>query len=250
MSDFCVEQEENFVYLKEGSEKIGGINPRDINATPEDIITAFNTINYQLTQEAIKEIIQRVHTQGNIIGFERTLLMFCYFCKTIVDNNGEGITNVVNSLKRHINYDNNYDNILHDIFVVEIGSKYADKKKIKINISKKEKGYDFCIDEFKCECKIRLGYLNGNQFLNEEKLEKLLIDLVRKEFRSIRKKVIDAFFKQGADIVFIDTKRTNLGYFLTLQSLSEPPEPEKYSLILYSSNQVKSHWMKIFIPPG
>lgn len=244
MSDFYVEQEENIVYLKEGSEKIGGINPRDINASPEDIITAFNTITneYQLTQKAIKEIIQRVHTQGNIIGFERTLLMFCYFCKTILDNNGEGILSVVNSLKRS----KDYKNILHDVFVVEIASEYADKNKIKINISKKEKGPDFCIDEFKCECKIRLGYLNSNQFLNEEKL---LINLVRKEYRRLRDKVIEAFFKQGADIVFIDSKRTNLGIFLRLQSVSEPPELEKYSIILYSTNQAKSHWIKIFILP-
>lgn len=243
MSDFYVIQEENYVYLKKGSNKIGFINPRDLNASAEDIIMAFNTITktYKLTQEAIREIIQKVHTEGSIMGFERTLLMFCYFCKTILDNDGEGIINVVNSLKRC----ESYEKILHDIFVVEIGSKYADKNKVKINIKKKEKGFDLYIDELKCECKIRLGYLNNNQFSNEEKL---LNDLVRKEGDKSFDKAIEAFKNQDAEIVFIDSKRTNLGSLLALQSVSEPPELKKYSIIFYSRNQGKSHWMKIFIP--
>ena len=138
---------------------------------------------------------------------------------------------------------------MHDIFVAEIGSKYADKYKIEIFARKKAKGFDLLIGDFKCECKIRLGYLNIEEIEND--YERLLNDMATKEYnKAIENRVLDAFLKQEADIVFVDFTRTFLGYNLILtNNMKSLPEFKKYSLILYSQNNGESVWYRKFIPP-
>ena len=239
MSDIYVENEEDFVNLKDEYGNLGGINPIDLDTTSEAIILAYNMIirKYHLTRKDIRYVIKIVD--------ERTLLMFCYYCKIILDNKGDGISKLISSLKRN----KSPDGVLHDIFVAEIGSKYADKYKIAIFARKKAKGFDLLIGDFKCECKIRLGYLNKEAI--EKDCEGLLNDLATKEYNKvIKNRAIGAFLKQGADIVFIDFTRTFVGYDLILtNNMKSLPELKKYSLIKYSQNRGESGWDRIFISP-
>ena len=239
MSDIYVENEEDFVNLKDEYGNLGGINPIDLDTTSEAIILAYNMIirKYHLTQKDIRRILKIVD--------ERKLLMFCYYCKIILDNKGDGISKLISSLRRN----ESHEGVLHDIFVAEIGSKYADKYEIKIIAEKKAKGFDLLIGDFKCECKIRMGYLNKEAI--KKNCEGLLNDLATKEYNKvIKNRVVGAFLKQEADIVFVDSTRTVVGYGLILtNNMKSLPELKKYSLILYSQNRGESEWDSIFIPP-
>lgn len=243
MSDIYVENEGDFVNLKDEDGNLGGINSINLDTTPEAIILAYNMIirDYQLTQTDIRQIIKIVEV--------RTLLMFCYYSKIILDNKGKGIPELISSLQRNVKRNELRDVVLHDIFVAEIGSKYADKYKIEIFARKKAKGFDLLIGDFKCECKIRLGYLNIEEI--EKYYERLLNDLAKKEYnKAIENRVVDAFLKQEADIVFVDFTRTFVGYYLILtNNMKSLPELKKYNLILYSQNNGESVWDKKFISP-
>ena len=243
MSDIYVENEGDFVNLKDEDGNLGGINSINLDTTPEAIILAYNMIirDYRLTQTDIRQIIKIVEV--------RTLLMFCYYSKIILDNKGKGIPELISSLQRNVIRTELRDVVLHDIFVAEIGSKYADKYKIEIFASKKAKGFDLLIGDFKCECKIRMGYLNKEAIKKD--CEGLLNDLATKEYNKvIKNRVVGAFLKQEADIVFVDSTRTVVGYGLILtNNMKSLPELKKYSLILYSQNRGESEWDSIFIPP-
>lgn len=92
MSDIYVENEGDFVNLKDEDGNLGGINSINLDTTPKAIILAYNMIirDYRLTQTDIRQIIKIVEV--------RTFLMFCYYSKIILDNKGKGIPELIGSL--------------------------------------------------------------------------------------------------------------------------------------------------------
>ncbi len=251
--------ENGFVYLMEGSKRLGGIDPRELETDTTTIFDAYRMITqkYNLTSSNIRQIINIALTQGKIIDFPRTILSFCYWCWYIDEKNGKGVQNLIDSLKRR----NSYEEILSDFFVGEIASKYVESHTVEIKVKKKEIGTDLLINGLKCECKTRLGYLhkNNKDFIFSDVNEvKSLNKLAENEIRKIIKnRVMEAFLKQNADIVFVDTKRTMVGFFQMAgktfnitKPRGDPPKLRKYMMIFYTKENGKDLWTPIWVSPN
>lgn len=162
---------------------------------------------------------------GIIIPVAHKIIEFCFYCDNFEkhkNENGHDLSVFLNVVKDI----SSYKDLLHHMFAIKIASKYVNDHKVKVMIKKKESGFaDLKIDDFNCECKIRMGSLANPKKLNdkienqrnvikqaEENVKEEIVeydDLTKDRTKeNVTNDVAKTFSKKKADVVFIDLKRT------------------------------------------
>ncbi len=256
-SEIKIKTEGKFVYLFEEDKRLNGIDPEDLNTNSETLSVAYNTITkkYNITSDDIKSIINLFLNQMRIIDSPERIISFFFWCWYLEEKNVGGVDNLINYFKTK----KNVDELLSCIFVVKIARIFSDQNNVTINVKKKEDGTDLIINGLNCECKIRLGYFDENNKdykFSENEVKSLNVLAVNEIDKNISNRVMEAFLNQNADVVFVESTRTNLGFahfskiiFEDNQSLQELPNLEKYMLIYYTRMNNKDIWHKVSISP-
>ena len=162
---------------------------------------------------------------GIIIPVGRKIIEFCFYCDNFEKHkNGHDLSVFLNVVKDI----SSYKDLLHHMFAIRIASKYVNDHKVKVMIKKKESGFaDLKIDDFNCECKIRMGPLANPKKLNdkienqrneikqaEENVKEEIVeydDLTKDRTKeNVTNDVAETFSKKKADILFID--QTKIDY--------------------------------------
>lgn len=249
--------EGKFVYLFKDNKRLNGVDPLELDTNPQILSTSYTTITskYKISSRDIQKVIDIFLNQLKIIGSEAKIISFFFWCWYLEEKKVSGVDNLINHFKTR----KSADELLSCVFVAEIAKIFSDKNKVIINVKKKENGTDLIINDLMCECKIRLAYLdeNNKQYNLPENEVKSLYHLASNEInKNIRNRVMEAFLNQNADIVFVDSTRTYLGFahiskniFENDQSLEEFPNLQKYMLIYRTKIDHKNLWHKVFISP-
>ena len=173
-----------------------------------------------------------IYKNYKIHGFSvgRKIIEFCFYCDNFEKHkNGHDLSVFLNVVKNisssEGSYKDSYKELLHHMFAIRIASKYVNDHKVEVIIKTKENGFaDLKIDDFNCECKIRMGSLANPKKLNdkienqrneikqaEENVKEEIIeydDLTKDRTKeNVTNDVVKTFSKKKADIVFIDYTR-------------------------------------------
>lgn len=246
------EIEGNTIYLVLDSRNLGGINSSELRTDVNTLAEAFEKITQKhgMNSDDIAKMVSIVGKKGNIIGFGSDVLSFCYWCDYMERTGVVGVQNLVKHLKTR----ESFQEILSDIFVAEIAAKYARGHTVELKIRKRERGCDLIIDSLKCDCKVRIGYVDQRSLdlqHNSMDEEKSLDVLVQDENRRILKNVVEeAFSKQGVDVIFIKATTTSFGFsqvvnfFESNQSndISALPTLERHTIVYYAKYNGQDLW--------
>ena len=177
-----------------------------------------------------------IYKNYKIHGFSmgRKIIEFCFYCDNFEKHkNGHDLSVFLNVVKdisssessSEGSSEDSYKELLHHMFAIRIASKYVNDHKVEVMIKKKENGFaDLKINDFNCECKIRMGPLDNPKKLNdkienqrneikqaEENVKEEIVeydDLTKDRTKeNVTNDVVKTFSKKKADVVFIDYTR-------------------------------------------
>lgn len=250
---FPIKEGEN-VSLK-NSRSFGSVKIGYLGASADRILSSWELITkkYQITDEAILSIL-KISERAHIIDFGGDVVSFFYWLDTLEKAGATGVKNLVQTLFR----EKSTDSILSDIFVGFVAAKYVEDHQVELTVRKKENGTDLRIDGWKCDGKIRMGFwepLSVDLTSCSKDNWKSLSELAQKEIDRIFQRAVQAFEKQGADVVFVDVERTSVGIqmFLTLESLIDSkeviglPSLAKGMMVFHARFDEKDYWKTIVI---
>jgi hypothetical protein len=245
---FPIKEGEN-VSLR-NSRSFGSVKTGYLGASADGILKSWELITkkYQIADGAILRIL-KITEQAHIIDFGGDVVSFFYWLDILEKAGATGVKNLVQTLLR----EKSTDSILSDIFVGFVAAKYVENHRVELTVRKKENGTDLSIDGLKCDGKIRMGFwepLSTDLTSCTKDNWNSLRELAQKERARIFQRAVQAFEKQGADVVFVNVERTSVGIqmFLTLESLIDSkevtglPALAKRMMVFHAKFDEKDYW--------